>query len=193
MFIARAIVRLSSLVAAIERPLLALLIAAIAVFVLMNVLLRMIGVTIAWADEIAIYSMVLSGFVGASLMLRGRIDPAVLLLHELLPRWGVQVLRVIISIVALGFGITMVYLCWRWFNPPGLIAAGFDVATFEGATFNFIYTDTTPVMGASAFWFYLVVPWFGITLSIHAAANLMEDIGAVERVANPIKVVTSEV
>lgn len=161
-------------------------------FVLANVLLRMIGITIAWADEIAIHSMILSGFVGASLMLRGRIDPAVFLLHELLPRRVVRVLRTLISAIAMGFGIVLFYLCWRWFDPLGLIAADFDIGTFEATTFNFIYTDTTPVMGASSFWFYLVIPWFATTLTIHAAANLMEDIGAVDRVENPIRVSASE-
>lgn len=192
MFIARAIVRLSSLVVAIERPLLGVLVASIAVFVLSNVLLRLVGITIAWADEIAIHSMILSGFVGASLMLRGRIDPAVFLLHEILPGRVVKGLRIVISVLSAGFGIVLFYLCWRWFDPLGLIAADFDVGTFEATTFNFIYTDTTPVMGASSFWFYLVMPWFAVTLTIHAAANLMEDIGVVERVDNPIRVTASE-
>lgn len=169
-----------------------MLIASIAVFVLSNVLLRLVGITIAWADEIAIHSMILSGFVGASLMLRGRIDPAVFLLHEILPGRIVKGLRIVISVLSAGFGIVLFYLCWRWFDPLGLIAADFDVGTFEATTFNFIYTDTTPVMGASSFWFYLVMPWFAVTLTIHAAANLMEDIGVVERVDNPIRVTASE-
>jgi len=192
LFIARAIVRLSSLVVAIERPLLGVLVASIAVFVLSNVLLRLVGITIAWADEIAIHSMILSGFVGASLMLRGRINPAVFLLHEILPGRIVKGLRIVIAVLSAGFGIVLFYLCWGWLDPLGLIAADFDVGTFEATTFNFIYTDTTPVMGASSFWFYLVMPWFAVTLTIHAAANLMEDIGVVERVDNPIRVTASE-
>jgi TRAP-type C4-dicarboxylate transport system permease small subunit len=184
--VARGLQRLSALFVAVERALLSLLVAAIALFVLTNVLLRMVGTTLAWADEIAVHAMILSGFVGASLMLRGRIDPAVLLLHEMLPPRGVRVLRVVISTLAVGFGIVLIHLCWRWFDPLGLIRAGFDVPAFEMATFNFVYTDTTPVLGASSFWFYLIVPWFGLTLTIHAAANLVEDLGAVPRVENPI-------
>ena len=193
MKIARAITRLSAAVTAVERVLLIGLVAAIAVLVLTNVLLRGVGITIAWADELAVYSMILSGFVGASLMLRGRIDPAVLLLHEFTPARGIRLLRTIVSIICLGFGLTLLYTTWRWFDPLGLIEDGFDVATFEGSTFNFIYTDVTPVMGVPTFWFYLVMPFFGVTLAIHAAANLVEDLGWVERPDNPAKIDATEV
>lgn len=191
--LARASLRLSSLVAAAERLLLMALMAAIAGFVLMNVLLRGIGITIAWADEMAVYSMIVSGFVGASLMLRGRIDPAVLLAHEFVSRRGVRALRLVISAVCLGFGIVLLYTTWLWFNPVGLVRAGFDVGAFEGATFNFIYTDVTPIMGVPTFWFYLVMPWFGLTVTLHALANLMEDLGLAARPDNPAKIDRTEI
>lgn len=190
---ARMILRLSAATVAVERVLLMGLIGAIALLVLTNVLLRMVGVTLAWADEVAVFSMVLSGFIGASLMLRGRIDPAVLLLHEVLPDGGVRALRIAVSATCLAFGLVMIHLCWRWFDPVSLTAVGFDVAAFEGRTFNFIYTDTMPVTGVPTFWAYLVMPWFALTLSIHAAANLAEDLGRVPRAENPIGVDASEV
>lgn len=193
MFLARAVLRLSSRIAAVERVILMLLIAAIATFVLSNVLLRMIGITIAWADEIAIYSMILSGFVGASLMLRGRKDPAVLLLHEVLGGRGVRMLRVTVSAVCLMFAATLAYLCWRWFDPLTLAGTGFDVGAFQGATFNFVYTDTTPVMGVPSFLFYLVMPWFAATLTVHAAANLVEDLGLLDPVDNPAGIAELEI
>jgi TRAP-type C4-dicarboxylate transport system permease small subunit len=183
--VARALSRLSAAIAAVERVALMVLIASVAGFVLMNVGARAVGVTVAWADEIAIYSMILSGFVGASLMLRARTDPAVLLLHEVLPGRAVKMLRTVISAVALGFGIMLIHLCWRWFDPARLAAAGFDVPAFEGATFNFIYTDTTPIMGLPFFWFYLVMPVFALAITVHAATNMLEDLGLVERVEDP--------
>lgn len=176
---------LSAAFAAIERPLLMALIAGIAVFVLMNVLLRMIGITVAWADEMAIYAMTLSGFVGASLMLRARIDPAVLLLHEVLPAGAARFLRVAVSGVAATFGAGLLYLSWRWFDPLALIAAGFNVGAFEGATFNFVYTDSTPIMGLPTWWFYVVMPWFGLTVLVHALANFAEDLGLARRPEDP--------
>lgn len=183
--IAKAISSASKLVATVERFILQLLIASIAIFVLTNVLFRMVGITIAWADELAVYTMVMSGFVGASLMLRARIDPAVLLLHELLPAKGAHVLRVLVSVVAVCFGMIMCYLSLLWFNPIELARSGFDPRVFEGATFNFIYTDKTPVMNVPTFFFYLVIPFFAVAITIHALANLMEDFGFITRPADP--------
>lgn len=188
----RAFVRASALLVVVEKLLLGLLVAGIAGFVLSNVLLRMGGITLAWADELAIHSMILSGFVGASLMMRARTDPAVFLLHEVLPAKIVRGLKVLISAVGVIFGIILFHLCWRWFDPLGLAAANFDVAAFEGSTFNFIYTDTTPVMGASSFWFYLIMPWFAVTITLHAIANLMEDLGFVDRALDPVGITVSE-
>jgi TRAP-type C4-dicarboxylate transport system permease small subunit len=177
----------------IERLLLQLLIGSIAVFVLMNVLLRMIGITIAWADELAVYTMVMSGFVGASLMLRARIDPAVLLIQEILPQHLHYVLRAVVSFVSACFGLVLCYLCWLWFNPVALISAGFDVARFEGATFNFIYTDVTPVMGVPAVLFYLILPFFAVAITVHALTNLCEDLGFLERGLDPAGLFKDEV
>lgn len=167
--------RLSDLVAALERGLLMLLIGAVAGLVLLNVAARAVGYTLAFADELAIYAMAMAGFVGASLMLRMRSNASVLILHEVLPAGAVRGLRVAVSAVSVGFGVLLLWLCWRWFDPLALAAAGFDVATFEGATFNFIYTEVSPVLGLPMVWVFLVMPFFGLTLTIHALANLAED------------------
>lgn len=177
--------KLSARLSAFERLLLKLLIAALTLSVLMNVLLRMIGITLAWADEVGVYAMVLSGFVGASLMLRARSDPAVLLLHEFLPARACQILRMTVSALSAAFGVMLCYLCVRWFDPVEIVKAGFDATTFQAATFNFIYTDITPVMGAPAFILYLIIPFFAVAITIHALTNLCEDLGLVIRPADP--------
>lgn len=172
--------RLSDALTKIERFVLIVLIALVAIFVLMNVTFRLFNITLAWADELAILSMTLAGFVGASLMLRARTDPAVLILHELAAKPVVRALRILISALAAGFGMVLFWLCWRWFNLPGLMAAGFDIGEFEMATFNFLYTELTPVMGLRYVWFFLIMPWFALTLSVHALTNLAEDLGLIE-------------
>lgn len=179
--IAKGFSRLSATIAWVEKLVLILLVFAIFFFVLMNVILRVFGITIAWADEVAIYAMTVSGFLGASLMLRARIDPAVLLIHELAPMPVVRVLRTAVSLISMLFGIILFYLCWLWFDPLALAAAGFDIPTFEATTFNFTYTDTTPVMGMPVAYIYLIMPWLAIALTVHAATNLAEDIGLVAR------------
>jgi TRAP-type C4-dicarboxylate transport system permease small subunit len=166
---------LSDGVVRIERVLLVALILALVGFVLLNVGFRLFGVTLAWADELAVMAMVWSGFVGASPMFRARIDPAVRLLHEALGGSGVRALRLAVSALASAFGIVLIWLNWRWFDPIGLWAAGFDVAGFEARTFNFLYSGKTPVLVWPTFWFYLVMPWFALTLTVHALTNVAED------------------
>lgn len=177
--------KLSAGLSAIERLFLKLLIAALALTVLMNVLLRMFGITIAWADEVGIYAMILSGFVGASLMLRARIDPAVLLLHEFVSEKSRRFLHGLVSFVTAVFGLLLLYLCIRWFDPVEIARAGFDVGTFQANTFNFIYTDQTSVMAAPSFVFYFIIPFFSFAITIHAITNLFEDIGWLERPEDP--------
>lgn len=164
----------------IDRLLLMVLIMAIAFFVLINVGFRMFRITLAWADELAKLSMILAAFPGASLMLRARIDPAVKILHEVLTGPGVRALRIAISLIASGFGLILIWLCWRWFDPVGLAAAGWDIDNFQFSTFNFMYTDVTPVLQWRFVWFYLIMPWFAFTISVHALTNLAEDMGLIE-------------
>lgn len=170
---------LSDGVVRIERLLLVALILALVLFVLLNVASRRVGVTLAWADELAVMAMVWSGFVGASLMLRARIDPAVRLLHEALRPSAVRALRIAVSFLAAAFGVILIWLNWRWYDPLGLFAAGFDIADFEARSFNFLYSGKTPVLVWPAFWFYLVMPWFALTVTIHALTNLAEDAGLI--------------
>jgi len=177
--IANAVRRLSDLLARIDRLFLIALVAGMALLVSANVALRLGGVVLAWADEIAVYLMIMTGFVGASLMLRARSDPSVNLLQEVAPAPVARLLRVLVALVALAFGLFLFWTCWRWFDLPRLAAADFDVRTFEGATFNFIYTEVTPVLGMPKAVFFLIVPWFATTATLHAAANLLEELGVV--------------
>ncbi len=192
MRLVRLLRRLSDALARLERLALMALIAGIAGLVLVNVTFRLYRVTLAWADELAILSMTLAAFIGASLMLRARSAPAVLLLHEVAPPGLLRALRVLVSALAAGFGGLMIWMCWRWFDLPGLIGAGFDVGAFEMATFNFIYSEVTPVMGIAAHWFYLVMPWFALTLTVHALTNLAEDLGLIAPPAPPTDITVGE-
>lgn len=176
---------LSSALALVERGLLRLLVGVIAGCVLLNVGLRAFRITVAWADELALHAMILSGFVGASLMLRARVDPAMLLAHQLVSDRVGRALRLAVSALSAAFGMVLFWLCLRWFDPLGLARAGFDVAAFEAERFNFIYTDTTPVMAVPSYWFYLVMPWVALTLSVHGLANMAEDAGLARRAADP--------
>lgn len=183
---------LSAVLTRIERLALMVLVAAMAGFVLLNVGSRAMGRTLAWADELAVLAMTLAAFVGAALMLRARTDPAVLILHEMGRPALVRGLRILVSLLAAGFGAALIWMCWRWFNLPGLIAADFDVGAFEMTTFNFLYTERTPVMGLSSWRLFLIMPWFAVSITIHALANLAEDLGLAERQARHDGITTGE-
>jgi TRAP-type C4-dicarboxylate transport system permease small subunit len=182
--IARATRALSDAAAAVDRFLLAVCVAAIAALVLGNVAVRLAGSSVAWADELAVYLMAFCGFLGASLMLRLRMDPAVTLLQDALPAGAARALKVVVALGATAFGLLILWLCWRWFDLPGLAAAGWRVAAFQGATFNFIYTDVTPVMGLPRIVFYAIMPWFGLTYTLHGLNNLAEEVGLLDHGAD---------
>ena len=189
---ARLLRHLSDALVLLERVMLMALVLGIAGFVLTNVTFRAFRVTLAWADELAIMSMTLAAFVGASLMLRARSDPAVLLLHEVAGPWLLRALRILVSTLAAGFGGLLAWMCWRWFDLPGLSAAGFDIGAFEMATFNFVYSEVTPVMRLKTHWFYLIMPWFALTLTVHALTNLAEDLGLLDRRATDTSLTSGE-
>jgi C4-dicarboxylate transporter, DctQ subunit len=54
----------------------------------------------------------------------------------------------------------------------------FDEPAFFRETFNAIYREKTLTTGTLKIWFLLVMPWFALTLTVHALANLVEDVGA---------------
>lgn len=176
MAVVGALSALSRGLARLERAGLVALVAGVAGLVLANVGFRATGRTLAWADELAILGMTLMAFVGTSLLVQARTAPSVLLVHQVVPAGVVRGLRAVASGVSAAFGGTLVWLCWRWLDPVGLAAAGFDIAAYEAASFNFVYTETTPVMRLPRVWFFLVLPWFGLSLAIHGLANLAEDV-----------------
>ncbi len=177
----RLLCALSDALFRLERIVLMALVGVMAGLVVLNVVFRIFRQTLAWADELALLFMALSCFVGASIMLRARIDPAVRILHELTSPAFARLLSVGVSVLAALFGIILLWLCWRWFDLPGLWRAGFSIERFQLSTFNFIYTDKTSILGWPLFWFYLVMPWFGFSVTVHALTNLAEDLGLVAR------------
>lgn len=170
-----ALIRFSDGLARVERLLLIASIAAILFLILLNVVTRAAQASIYWVDEAAIFAMVFCTFIGASLLVRQRLDFAVTLLTDFAPapirRW----VPAVNSAIVLFFAVMMLWLCWQWFDPVAFAAAGFDPNKFFGETFNDIYREMPSTIGIRKVWFYLVMPWFSATMTIHALANLSED------------------
>jgi TRAP-type C4-dicarboxylate transport system permease small subunit len=150
--------------------------------ILLNVVTRYSGVSLYWVDESAVYSVVFLTFIGASAMTRLRLDFAVTLLTERLSPRGVRLAKVLATATVLMFGLTLLWLCVLWLDPVGIARAGFDARELAAKTFNFIYTERTQTLGWPVWALYAIMPVFALSMTIHSAANLLEDLELVPRV-----------
>ena len=166
--------RLSDAVLSLEKRLITLLAAALVLLILLNIVTRSAGAAIFWVDELAIYTMIWMALIGASAMLRMRIGVAVTLVIDLLPLRAHRAIARCVDAVLLLFAMTLLMLCWQWYDPIALVQSGFDLDVFAQNTFKFIYTEPTNTIGIPKFWIWLAVPLMAATMTIHAVANLLE-------------------
>ena len=149
--------------------------------ILLNVATRYAGRPIYWIDESAVYSVVWLTFIGASAMTRMRLEFAVTMLTERCSERGAAIFRIIATLGVLLFGIGLLVMCWLWLDPVGIAQAGFDAREYAGQSFNFIYTERTQTLNWPTWVIYLIMPLFALSMSLHALANLFEDLGLVEK------------
>lgn len=149
--------------------------------ILLNVVTRGISLPLYWVDEAAVYSVVWLTFVGASAMTRLRMDFSVTMLSDKLTTKSAKLAKCISTGFVFLFGLAMVAMCWLWMDPVGIAKAGFDARVFSGETFNFLYTERTQTLNWPTWLLQLILPIFSLTFSVHALANLLEDLGWVER------------
>lgn len=178
---AAAAIRLSEGLLAIERRAVAILMALLSGAILLNIATRYLGSPIYWIDEFAVYCMVWLTFIGASVMTRLRLDFAVTMLTERLSPRCAALAKIIATGLVLLFAIALLVMCWLWFDPAGIAAAGFDAREYAGASFNFVYTERTQTLSWPTWVLYLILPIFALSMTVHAFANLLEDAGIVPR------------
>lgn len=174
-------VRLSEGLLRGERFCVAVLMSMLSGAIILNVLTRYMGMPIYWIDEIAVYCMVWLTFVGASTMTRLRLDFAVTMMTEKLPPHLMALCSVIATLLVFLFAVALFVMCWIWLDPIGLARAGFDIREYTGQSFNFVYTERTQTLNWPTWILYLIVPVFAISMTIHAGANLLEDLRIVPR------------
>ncbi|HUF73190.1 MAG TPA: TRAP transporter small permease subunit [Gammaproteobacteria bacterium] len=150
------------------------LVAALLSLILLNIVTRELQAALFWVDELAIYTMVWMAFVGASAMVRMRAGVAVTIVVDLLPPVLQRGLARLVDAIVLVFAITLLVLCWLWYDPIALARSGFDFERFAESTFKFIYSEPTSTIGIPKFWVWLAVPVMAIGMTIHALANLGE-------------------
>ncbi|PJI97760.1 TRAP-type C4-dicarboxylate transport system permease small subunit [Acidovorax sp. 69] len=173
---------LSTQVLRIERLVLTALMTLLVGLILLNVVTRYTGVPLYWVDEAAVYTVVWLTFVGASVMTRLRMDFAVTMLTDHLGARGAKVFKGVATSGVLLFGLAMLAMCWVWMDPVGIARYGFDAKEFAAESFNFLYTERTQTLNWPTWVLQLILPIFSATFSVHALANLLEDMGAAERV-----------
>ena len=177
----RFVMWLSARLLAAERAAVAALMFLLTGLILLNVVTRYSGVALYWVDESAVYSVVFLTFIGASAMTRLRLDFAVAMLTERLPPRGVRIAKVTATAIVLLFGLTLLWLCVLWLDPVGMARAGFDARELAARTFNFIYTERTQTLNWPVWVLYLIMPVFALSMTVHSAANLLEDLELVPR------------
>ncbi len=175
------VIRLSEGLLTFERAAVTLLMSLLAGAILLNVVTRYLGAPLYWIDEFAVYCMVWLTFVGASTMTRLRLDFAVTMMTERLSGRAARFCRVLSTIIVAAFGLALAAMCWLWFDPAGILGAGLDSRAFAGETFNFIYAERTQTLNWPTWILYLILPIFALSMIIHGLANLMEDLGLVEK------------
>lgn len=180
----RSILWLSGRLLAVERLAIAGFMFLLTGLILLNVVTRYTGFALYWVDESAIYSVVFLTFIGASSMTRLRLDFAVTMLTERFSERGIKIARVIATAIVLAFALALLWMCVLWLDPVGIARAGFNARDFAGATFNFVYTERTQTLNWPVWTLYMIMPFFAVSMIIHSAANLLEDMELVPKVRN---------
>ena len=165
--------RISAVWARCELALAACLAVSITALILLNVVTRSLGAALFWVDELAIYAMAWMAFLGASAAVHFGHSVAVTILTDTLPLALQKIAAKLVDGIVLGFALAMLWFCWRWFAPLALIQSGFDLAAFQGATFNFVYAEPTTTLGLQKHWVWSVMWVFALGMTLHSFANLI--------------------
>jgi len=160
----------------LERWLLTFLMSLLTALILVNVVTRYGGMPLYWIDEASVYTVVWLTFIGASAMTRLRLDFAVTMLTDKLGPRQAQVAKVIATAGVLFFALALAAMCWIWMDPIGIIRQGFDAREYAAESFNFLYTERTQTLEWPVWVLQLIMPIFALCMSLHALANLLEDL-----------------
>lgn len=170
------VINTSEWIAKAEAFVLKILVAAVLVLMVLNVGSRAINWSLYWVDELAINLMVIFAFVGSSLMFAERRNFAVTLVTDAVSPENRRRLSIAVQCINLGFALFLAYACWVWFDPATLAVFGFDLDLFFQNTFNSVYQEVTNTIGVRRLWFFLIMPLFAFTLTVHSAACLLRDL-----------------
>jgi TRAP-type C4-dicarboxylate transport system permease small subunit len=167
---------MSDRVVVIERATCGLLVAGVLLLIVLNVVTRAFNIALYWVDELAVYAMIWMAFLGASVLIRHRKHVGVTLLAGSLTQPYRRYLAILSHCLVLLFAVSLVAMSVIWFSPVELARHGFEIDAFTSDTFNFIYKEPTNTLGIQKFWLWLVIPIAAATMTLHATANLCEEV-----------------
>lgn len=160
----------------LERWLLTFLMSLLTALILLNVVTRYSGFPLYWVDEASVYAVVWLTFVGASAMTRLRLDFAVTMVTDKLGEKNARIAKVAATAGVLIFAVALLVMCWVWMDPVGIARKGFDAREYAADSFNFLYTERTQTLEWPVWVLQLIMPIFALCMSLHALANLLEDL-----------------
>lgn len=172
--------RLSTALAKAELFAAGLLTFALFALLLTNVVSRFLGAPLLWADELAVFLMVMAAFLAASAAVSARQHIAVTLLADKLGPQGSAILALIVDLILLAFLLLLVWMVWIWFDPLTLLAAG-SAEAFSATSFNFIYQEPTVTLGIRKVWFWLIMPVFALCATFHCLSWIDVDLRSLKR------------
>ncbi len=161
------------------------------VLILINVVTRYSGMPLYWVDEASVYTVVWLTFIGASAMTRLRLDFAVTMLTDKLGPRSAQIAKVIATSGVLIFTLALVAMCWIWLDPVGIASKGFNAKEYAAESFNFLYTERTQTLEWPVWVLQLIMPIFALCMSLHALANLLEDLRLAPKRTHPAFLATN--
>lgn len=160
----------SKAIAAVEARFAGGMIVAIFGLLLANVVSRGLGNPLIWTDELAVYLMVVGAFAGASLGISERHHIAVTLLADAVSQKTRRVLAVVVDTILLLLMLLFAWMLWNWFDPVNVLAAE-SLKAYSLESFNFIYQEPTTTLGVRKIWFWLILPIFCLTATVHILAR----------------------
>lgn len=139
--------------------------------ILANVIYRSIGMPLIWADELAIYLMVWTAFIGASAGLAERDHIAITLFSDRVAAKGRVALVRVVNLTLLAMLLLLLVVQWKWFDPIAFYTAQ-NPQAYALSTYNFMHQEPTTTLGVAKIWAWLILPIFNLTALVHVLSHL---------------------
>jgi len=166
--------RISLVISNTERKVTGLLLVGMFGVILANVTYRSIGMPLIWADELAIYLMVWTAFIGASAGLAERDHIAITLFSDRLGKKGQAALVRAVNLTLLTMLLLLLVVQWKWFDPIAFYTAE-NPQTYALSTFNFMHQEPTTTLGVRKVWAWLILPIFNLSALVHVLSHLFTE------------------